>query len=176
MLNEKEFAALYDAFHPRVFAYAVSRCGRQLAEEVVSETFVVAWRRRDDIPAKAMLPWLLGVARNVTRELYKDGVRRAALDGALQVWATEFDPDVADEVAERSDVLRALATLSDDAKEVLILVSWHGLTSAEAARVIGCSTPAFFVRLHRARRRLEAAMNGAAVTRGHHVFVPEEKR
>ncbi|GAA3122597.1 RNA polymerase sigma factor [Streptosporangium carneum] len=177
MLDEEEFTALYDALHPRVFAYAVSRCGRRLAEEVVGETFAVAWRRREDIPVRAVLPWLLGVARNVSRELYRDEVRRAALEEALRGWAEEVETDVADEVAERSAVLRALATLGDDDKEVLTLVSWHGLGAGEAAGVLGCSKAAFFVRLHRARRRLEAAMDGAALHhRRQRVFVPEEER
>ncbi|SPL88504.1 Putative RNA polymerase ECF-subfamily sigma factor [[Actinomadura] parvosata subsp. kistnae] len=65
----------------------MSRCGLQLAEEVVSETSMVAWRRREEMPAGAGLPWLLGVARNVTRGLYRDELRRAALDEALRVWA-----------------------------------------------------------------------------------------
>ena len=98
MLNQDEFAALFDACHPRVYAYAVSRCGRRLAEEVVSETFVVAWRRRDDIPARNELPWLLGVARNVIRDVHREELRRAALDEALHAWADDFGPDVAEGV------------------------------------------------------------------------------
>ncbi|GLW12771.1 siderophore-interacting protein [Microtetraspora sp. NBRC 13810] len=173
MLNDEEFAATVDAYRPRVYAYAVSRCGRQLAEEVVSETFTVAWRRRGDIPAKARLPWLLGVAHNVIRDLHRGELRRAALNEALRSWADQVQPDPADEVAERAAVLRALAMLSDGDKEVLTLVAWHGLTSAEAAKVVGSSRSAFFVRLHRARRRLEAVMNDLPSPRRRHAFVPE---
>ncbi|GAA0950318.1 RNA polymerase sigma factor [Nonomuraea longicatena] len=161
MLDEREFSDLYDALRPQVFAYAVSRCGRQLAEEVVSETFTVAWRRRQDVPRRAVLPWLLGVARNVIRELYRDEVRHAALAEALHGWAAEAavaGGDVGEEVAQRAALLWALTALGDDDKEVLTLVSWHGLSSREAASVVGCSVSAFFVRLHRARRRLEAAL------------------
>ncbi|MGP4104059.1 RNA polymerase sigma factor [Nonomuraea sp. KM90] len=175
MLNDEEFAAIFNAYRPRVYAYAVSRCGLQLAEETVSETFMVAWRRRDEMPAKAVLPWLLGVARNVTRELYRDELRRAALDESLRVWAGRTNPDVADEVAERAAVLRALVTLSDADKEVLMLITWHGLTSAQAAKVVGSTRSAFFVRLHRARRRLEAAMNDAMTTPRQRALVPEEE-
>ncbi|SDK12304.1 RNA polymerase sigma factor [Nonomuraea jiangxiensis] len=175
MLNDEQFGAMFDTYRPRVYAYAVSRCGLQLAEEVVSETFMVAWRRRDEMPAKAGLPWLLGVARNVTRELYRGELRRAALDEALRVWAEEAGPDVADEVAERATVLRALATLSDADKEVLTLIAWHGLTSAQAAKVVGSTRSAFFVRLHRARRRLEAAMNDVMTTPRQRALVPEEE-
>ncbi|MBT2229580.1 RNA polymerase sigma factor [Nonomuraea sp. NEAU-A123] len=156
MLNQEGFAALFDACHPRVYAYAVSRCGRRLSEEVVSETFVVAWRRRDDIPAKAALPWLLGVARNVIRDVHREELRRVALDDALHGWADETGPDVAEEVAERAAVLRALATLSDEDKEVLMLVSWHGLSSVEAAKVVGSSP----VGLLRAAASRQAASGG----------------
>ncbi|MFG6195079.1 RNA polymerase sigma factor [Nonomuraea sp. JJY05] len=175
MLNDEQFGAMFDVSRPRVYAYAVSRCGLQLAEDVVSETFMVAWRRRDELPAKDVLPWLLGVAHNVTRELYRSELRRAALDEALRVWAEEADPDVADEVAERAAVLRALATLSDADKEVLTLIAWHGLTSAQAAKVVGSTRSAFFVRLHRARRRLEAAMNDVMTTSRQQALISEEE-
>src|SRR5262249_55372607 len=68
------------------------------------------------------------------------------------------EPDVAEAVAERICVLTALATLPEADRELLTLVAWHGLKPNEAAQVVGCSTAAYFVRLHRARRRLERAM------------------
>ncbi|MFF3671725.1 RNA polymerase sigma factor [Microtetraspora malaysiensis] len=159
------FTALYDACYPSVYAYAVSRAGRQLAEEVASETFCVAWRRIDDVPDEA-LPWLLGVARNVLRESYRADARRQSLESELAAWAAAGEHttgDVADAVTERAAVLRALATLSDGDRELLTLVAWHGLRAADAAKVVGCSTATYFVRLHRARRRLERALVVAAV-------------
>jgi RNA polymerase sigma-70 factor, ECF subfamily len=65
--DQERFTALYGTYRVRVWAYAVSRVGAQNAEEVVSETFMVAWRRFADMPP-ASLPWLLGVARNVIRD------------------------------------------------------------------------------------------------------------
>ncbi|MGY0060922.1 RNA polymerase sigma factor [Streptomyces sp. LZ34] len=61
------FTAMYDACRQRVWAYAAARAGQQAADEAVSETFAVAWRRIRDVP-EPPLPWLLGVARNVLRE------------------------------------------------------------------------------------------------------------
>jgi RNA polymerase sigma-70 factor (ECF subfamily) len=55
-------------------------------------------------------------------------------------------------------VLRALAELPEDDREVLVLVAWQGLSPKDAARVVGCSSAAFRVRLHRARKRLGQAM------------------
>ncbi|AWS43705.1 RNA polymerase sigma factor [Streptosporangium sp. 'caverna'] len=154
------FTVLYSSCYSSVYAYAVSRAGRQLAEEVASETFCVAWRRIDDVPDEA-LPWLLGVARNVLRESYRAEARRQSLENELSTWGsvTELTArDVAESVTERTAVLRGLAALSDGDREVLTLVAWHGLRAVDAAKVVGCSTATFFVRLHRARRRLERAM------------------
>ncbi|MEU5939677.1 RNA polymerase sigma factor [Micromonospora sp. NPDC047548] len=156
----RRFIALYDAHHAQVYAYAVGRAGRQLADDVVSDTFLVAWRKLATVPAPP-LPWLLGVAGNVLRERYRDEVRQASLVAELRAWADEAAADVADEVTERGTVLTALARLSEDDRELLTLVAWHGLSAREAARVVGCSTATYFVRLHRARKRLQEALAGA---------------
>ena len=157
------FTALYDAYYPRVYAYAVSRAGHQAAEDVAGETFCVAWRRLADLPDPPVA-WLLGIARNVLRASYRDRTRRDALAAALRAWSTPADltgTDVGEQVVERSEVLRALATLSDRDRELLTLTAWHGLSAAEAADVLGCSKAAYFVRLHRARTRLARALAGA---------------
>jgi RNA polymerase sigma-70 factor (ECF subfamily) len=65
----RRFTLLYDQHQPRVLAYALSRASRQVAEEVASATFLVAWERIEDRPSPA-LPWLLGVARNLLRKHY----------------------------------------------------------------------------------------------------------
>ena len=156
----ERFQALYAEHHARVYAYAVSRVGRQLADEVVSEVFLVAWRRLADVPAPA-LPWLLTVARNTASSQFRGSARQRSISAEMRAWASEAElsePDVADAVSERLSVLTALAALPEADRELLTLVAWHGLKPNEAARVVGCSTATYFVRLHRARRRLERAM------------------
>jgi RNA polymerase sigma-70 factor (ECF subfamily) len=156
----ERFQALYAEHHARVYAYAVSRAGRQLADEVVSEVFLVAWRRLADVPAPA-LPWLLAVARNTACSQFRGSARQRSISAEMRAWVTEAElsePDVADAVSERLSVLTALAALPEADRELLTLVAWHGLKPNEAARVVGCSTATYFVRLHRARRRLERAM------------------
>ncbi|WP_235030575.1 RNA polymerase sigma factor [Nonomuraea solani] len=157
--DSHRFTSMYDECRQRVWAYVVSRAGRQVADEVVSETFAIAWRRLDDVPEPA-LPWLLGVARNVLRDNVRAEVRREAIRAELRAWT---EGDVADLVTERMGVLRALASLEEDDREILILVAWHGLSPKEAARVIGCSSAAYRVRLHRARKRLKQAMEATAM-------------
>ncbi|MEU4224741.1 RNA polymerase sigma factor [Nonomuraea sp. NPDC026600] len=155
------FTGMYDECRQRVWAYVVSRAGRQVADEVVSETFAIAWRRLDDVPEPA-LPWLLGVARNVLRDNIRAETRREALNAELRAWT---EGDVADQVTERLGVLRALAELPEDDREVLLLIAWQGLSPKDAARVVGCSSAAFRVRLHRARKRLKQVMEPAGQSR-----------
>jgi RNA polymerase sigma-70 factor, ECF subfamily len=157
-----QFTALYDEHHRSVYAYAVSRAGRQLADEVVGEVFLVVWRRLADVPRPA-LPWLLAVTRNVAIGQFRAAVRQQSIAAELQAWASTGNPadggqDVADVVSERLSALRALTSLTEADRELLTLVAWHGLSPRDAAQVVGCSTATFFVRLHRARRRLERAM------------------
>lgn len=156
------FTAAYDACRQRVWAYAASRAGRQAADEVVSETFTVAWRRIGDLP-EPPLPWLLGVARNVLRDTTRAEYRRAAFHAELRHWTGDATAqDVAEQVTDRIALLRALGALSEDDREVLLLSAWQGLGPREAAQVLGCSAAAFRVRLHRARRRLLRAQDRTA--------------
>jgi RNA polymerase sigma-70 factor, ECF subfamily len=157
------FDELFSRYFSRVYAYAVTRVGSTCAEEVASETFAVAWRRRDvvlDVP----LAWLIGVARNVIREQYRDTLRQDLIAAELHAWAAaspQLGGDVAELVADRDLVLRGLAALPEREREVLMLLGWHGLSQREAATVLGCSRPALAMRVQRARRRLDRHIDGA---------------
>ncbi|MGI5493495.1 RNA polymerase sigma factor [Microtetraspora malaysiensis] len=155
----ERFTALYNTYQARVYGYAASRAGHQLAEEVVSETFLVAWRRLDSIPDHAQLPWLFRVARNILRDNFRQATRHESLEAELRTWMDDAATDAGEHATERVAALRALATLSDTDKELLTLTTWHGLSAVEAAEVLGCTKAAFFVRMHRARRRLQAAIH-----------------
>lgn len=155
------FTAVYDQTRARVYAFAVSHAGRDLAEEIVSEVYLVAWRRRADLP-RPELPWLLAVARNVAASQFRTAARQRSIAAELRAWTSAAElatGDIADQISERYSVLAALAALTTSDRDLLTLVAWHGLTAAQAAQVMGCTTAAYFVRLHRARRRLERAMN-----------------
>lgn len=159
----KRFTELYDENYRRVLAYALSHTEPHTAEDVASETFLIAWRRLADIRDPA-LPWLLGVARNLLWKQRDGGYRRRALADRVAAMTTEDDLtawDVAEHVVERDRALAAVAGLPERDLEVLALVTWHGLAPRDAATVVGCSTAAFFVRLHRARRRLARALDSA---------------
>jgi RNA polymerase sigma-70 factor (ECF subfamily) len=144
---------LFDAHGRAVYAFARRRAGAADADEVVSETFLVAWRRLDDVPADA-LPWLLGVARRCLANLSRGEARQSAvrvrLAGARPAPATEVGADAAVSEAFR----HALDRLSPAERDAVTLLAWEGLTPDEAAVALGCSRAAVYLRVHRARRRL----------------------
>lgn len=150
------FTELWETYAGRVLAYALRHTDSDLAQEIVSETFLVAWRRLADVPGDP-LPWLLVVARNTVRNQRRSGYRQAVMQDEISRLREVAAPAPgADEVVtERADVLAALAALTSKEREALLLVAWDGLSPADAARVADCSIPTFQVRLYRSRRRLE---------------------
>ncbi|MFF3659760.1 RNA polymerase sigma factor [Streptomyces olivochromogenes] len=165
MTHAQRFRDVYEECYPRVLAYATSLVGRQVGEDITSETFTVAWRRVRDIPQPA-LPWLLGVARNLVRELRRRDSHQYALAAEeaqrISSGARSDVGDVAADVTDREAALQALASLSDADRELLTLIAWHGLSPKQAARVLGCTIATLTVRLHRARRRLEKALEAVS--------------
>jgi RNA polymerase sigma-70 factor (ECF subfamily) len=156
--RDETFESLFGDHYAAVRAYALRRARPEAAQDVVSETFLVAWRRLDDVPDDA-LPWLYGVARRVLANQRRSEGRGAALERRLAgAETTASPPDPADRVGENELIRVALGRLPERSREALILVAWHGLTGARAARAAGCSRAAFAVRLHRARGRLEAEL------------------
>jgi RNA polymerase sigma-70 factor, ECF subfamily len=161
-----QFEGIFSSSYSRVLGYAIRRTDdRAAAEDAVSEVFMVAWRRLDDMPEDA-LPWLLGVARKVLANQRRAAGRRAP-DGPLIPLEAVGDPDpraaVADLVADREAFATAFAALSPADREVLTLVSWDGLAPREAATVLDVTPATFYLRLHRARKRLMKELE----TRGH---------
>ena len=150
------FDLLWDTSFRRVLAYALRRTEPEEARDVASETFLVAWRRFDQVPeGEAALPWLLATARHILANRRRaTAVRSRATSPAPSVTG-----DPADRVADRDELARAFASLSERDREVLALLAWDGLRAHEAAVVLGCSSSTFAVRAHRARRRLAATLS-----------------
>jgi RNA polymerase sigma-70 factor (ECF subfamily) len=152
------FEGLFRESYPLVRAYALRRAAPELAQDVVAETFLVAWRRLEDVPADA-LPWLYGTARRVLANQRRSAARGAALEERLAgatVAGGVADPG--DRLADAELMRLALARLSERGREALMLVAWEGLDGSQAARAAGCSRAAFAVRLHRARAQLGEAL------------------
>ena len=146
------FEALFRAHHAAVRAYARRRVPPESVDDIVAETFLVAWRRFEEVP-ESPLPWLLTVARNVAGTERRGAARRRRLWLKAQGGHIEgYDPDEMEITDGR--VLHALAQLRERDREALTLVAWDGLTPAQAAAVLGEPSDRFRQRLHRAGRRL----------------------
>lgn len=164
------FEALFDAHYGDLMRYATRRVGVDAASDIVSSTFLVAWRRRDEVPRDEPRPWLYAVTRKVIGNELRGRRRRERLDGRarrLPDAVATTAPDHAATVTERVRVHQALAALSPRDQEVLRLTEWEGLDLAEVATVLDCTRTAAKVRLHRARRRFAdrlAALDAAHAT------------
>lgn len=126
-------------------------------DDVVSETFLVAWRRLHDVPDEP-LAWLLGVARNVIATRLRGDARRLRLQARAQA---EHQLPVAEPPMGETDgglVTAALRRLNEADREALTLIAWDGLTPSQAAAVLDIPVNRFRVRLHRAGKRMRWAL------------------
>lgn len=171
MERRLRFELLYAKHAPAVKAYVLRRSDTSTADDIVAEVFIVCWRRFDETPPDP-LPWLLGVARRVLSTQRRGERRRGALRDRLAethahppadmttdplVASPEIEDDPLASVADAA-LAGALAQLSDDDRELLLLIAWDGLSPAEAATVLGLKPVTVRVRLLRARRRLTLAL------------------
>jgi RNA polymerase sigma-70 factor (ECF subfamily) len=147
------FEAIYESNYHRILGYALRRTSRDEAVDVVAETFLVAWRRLENVPdGSAARLWLYGTARRVLANQERAQRRRERLSGRVRA---ELIPEVESGPAEPELNLTAIAftKLSADERELLALVAWEELDAGQIARVYTCSRNAARIRIHRARRR-----------------------
>jgi RNA polymerase sigma-70 factor (ECF subfamily) len=143
---DSRFQAIYERHLADVTLYVRRRVAADAVEDLVAETFLVCWRKLDEVP-RDPLPWLYAVARKTLANHYRATAPREVPGRA--------DREDAFLPIEGDDALaHAFATLSESDRELLRLVAWEGLSVTAAARTLGCSPVACRVRLHRARRRL----------------------
>jgi RNA polymerase sigma factor (sigma-70 family) len=172
-LSAKDPEAFGEIFrrHARsVFAICYWRTGdATLAEDVTSVVFLEAWRRRDLVvlEQRSALPWLLGVAnhtsRNATRSLrrYSQALRR--LDGRRSL---PNDDDVIDRIdAETSLALvnEVARDLSEQEREIVLLVFWSGLSYEATAVALGVPVGTVRSRVSRTRRKLQLRLGDSRV-------------
>jgi RNA polymerase sigma factor (sigma-70 family) len=153
------FRRLFAANERELLAYALRRVDRaEDAADVVAETFLVAWRRLDQLPPgdEARL-WLYGVARRQLANQRRGRLRRARLADRLRAELAVAVPSARGPEDHRVSAVRAaLARLDEEDREILRLTSWEGLTPSEIAAVLGVPGVTVRSRLHRARKRLRS--------------------
>jgi RNA polymerase sigma factor (sigma-70 family) len=158
------FAALFDRHAAAIHRYAARRLGTEAADDLMAETFTVAFQRRDryDLAHSDAMPWLYGIATNLIRGHRRAEARRwRALARQAPALAAEPEADrVAARVsaqAVRPQMLRALAGLPRRQRDVLLLYAWADLDYEAIARALGVPVGTVRSRLHRARGALREA-------------------
>ncbi len=159
MATHDDFRQLFESTYPQLVAYARRRTTNSAeADDVVAEIYATAWRRADAATsADKPLAWLYGVGRNVLSNRRRSSERHLRLVTEATA-AAVTRPPVADP-AEALAIRAALDTLPDDDAELIRLIAWEGLSHAEAGDILGCSTNAIGIRLHKARQRLDTALS-----------------
>ncbi|HEX6700274.1 MAG TPA: sigma-70 family RNA polymerase sigma factor [Gaiellaceae bacterium] len=155
------FEQLYEEHREAVRAFVRRRAPESVVDDVVSETFLVCWRKLDRIPDEP-LPWLYAVARKTLANQRRRLAREQCIAVADPASAAAEPEPVGDTV-----LAAAFASLSERDREVLRLVAWEGLSLGEAAIVLGCSAVACRVRYHRAKTRLARRLEATEAFRPH---------
>lgn len=150
-LRRRRFETIVEVVFDPLQRYLRRRLPADQVDDVLSETLLVIWRRLDDIPDDAVLPWCYSVARGCLANHRRSNGRRAALVRRL-----ESEPTPAVATPSDDPVLEAaLARLSDSDRELLRLWAWEQLEPREIATVTGLGVNAVSLRLTRAKKKLE---------------------
>lgn len=136
-------------------SYLVRRSPADTVDDIVADVLLVLWRRLDDVPSDDPLPWTYAVARGCLANSRRTSQRQLRLVDRI----SRLDPPRDQpEVEEHPEIHTALAGLRDLDREVVLLWAWEGLAPREIALVTGMSANAVSIRLHKAKKRLAAAL------------------
>src|SRR4051812_20728531 len=156
-----QFAALYDRHAGVVFRFLVRRVGRDTADELLGETFRIAFERRAmfDRARPTARPWLYGIATNLVARHRRTEARR--LRATAQLVPERGQEPLADGVVAVVDartewpaVATAIAELPDGERDALLLYVWEELSYEEVALALDIPVGTVRSRLNRARARL----------------------
>jgi RNA polymerase sigma-70 factor (ECF subfamily) len=148
-VRRRRFEDVVAAVYEPVQRYLLRRTDPSSADDVLGDVLLVLWRRLDDVPADAVLPWTYGVARGCLANTRRSAARQERVVQRLAQQPAVTEPDADDGLAE------ALRALPDADRELLRLWAWEQLPPREIALALGISANAVSIRLHRAKQKLK---------------------
>jgi RNA polymerase sigma-70 factor (ECF subfamily) len=166
MSDPTAFGQIFDRHVGDITRFVTRRASAEAAEDLVAETFITAFRRRESFGAESLgaRPWLYGIATNVLRHYFRGLDRRRRLVDKWRLSLGGEDPSsdrAFAELPERLDAERrrpeleaALATLDPQARDALLLYSYAGLTYEEIAYALGTPIGTVRSRISRSRQKL----------------------
>jgi RNA polymerase sigma-70 factor (ECF subfamily) len=170
--RDGDFEKLVGVVADPVRRYLRRRTDAATADDVLSETLLVLWRRWDDVPESAVA-WAIGIARLQLANAHR---ARRRQDRVAQRIADTAPPPPGDDDGTVETVRSALGRLRAADAEVMRLWAWEGLEPAQIATVLDISPNAAAVRLHRARRRFAEQFGKEAADTGQVVVNEREQR
>jgi RNA polymerase sigma-70 factor, ECF subfamily len=162
--DPEAFAVLFDRHAPYIHRYVARRLGRDVADDLVAETFLTAFRKRGgyELSRADARPWLYGIATNLVGTHRRDSMRSLRLvarpDELVEPFPEERIGDRLSAQARRPELAAALATLAPGDRDVLLLIAWEQLNYEEVARALDIPLGTVRSRLHRARRLVRTAL------------------
>ena len=161
MSDPERFAVLVRRHAPAIQRYVTRRIGREAAEDVVAETFLIAFRQRgyytDD--GRDCLPWLYGIATRLAHRHWRGETRqlnllaRTGIDPVTEPFTDRVDAEVSANAA-KARLAAAVARLPAGQRDALLLLVWADLSYDQIARATGVPMGTVQSRISRARRRL----------------------
>ena len=159
--DPQAFAALYDRHAGLLFRYLIRRVGRDTADELLGETFRIAFEKRASFDCARVdaRPWMYGIATNLVAKHRRSEARR--LHATARLAAEHPSQTDADSVIAAVDagvvwpkVADAVTQLPDGERDALLLFAWEDLSYAEVAAALDVPVGTVRSRLNRARARL----------------------
>jgi RNA polymerase sigma-70 factor, ECF subfamily len=157
------FERLYAEARDPLVRYLARRAAPDAVEDLFADTMTIAWRRLDEIPHGAEVPWLYGTARRVLANQRRATGRFARLIEKLASFGHGVDLGTGPRSHADPDLADALVALAATDAEILRLWAWEELTPTEIGTALGISANAASIRLHRAKRRLRDQLEAMGV-------------
>jgi RNA polymerase sigma-70 factor (ECF subfamily) len=164
--REERFHASFEEHYRAVARFIRMRGhGSADADDLIAGTFEIAWRQLDKFPeGRQALPWLLGVARNLSRNARRKSQREASFVDGLSAMTVPWAELPIEDRAASAEVMGALAQLKPVDRDLILLVAWDELTPSEAGHVLGLLPVTARSRLRRARQRMSALLEGSTAS------------
>lgn len=161
--REARFSRLYELAYTDVLRFIQRRAGPDHAEDIVHEAFLAAWRRLDELPIKHddARAWLFATARNCLLNNQRGQARQGALAVRIAARTPIYTDAEAELTHQRIDLTSAWQRLRPEYQEVLAMTIWEDLSSSQAGQVLGISSAAYRIRLHRARKSLRHELDAS---------------
>jgi RNA polymerase sigma-70 factor (ECF subfamily) len=159
---------LFVRHNVRVFRFVLGRVkGRSVAEDLVNEIFLEAWRQAHRFEARAAVStWLLAIARHKAMSAQRRLKTHYELDAALAIEDPSASPQVAAEINDRDAILRdCLSKLSPNHREILELAYYHEEPVEAVAKIVGIPLNTVKTRMYYARKHLAALLLQVGVDR-----------